>query len=176
MKFKFVAAVFLAMLLIGGIGMNFPPSAGGFENFFAALALPPGNENSFAAAEQGIVARVIDGDTLVLENNERARLIGIDTPEKGQKCFEEAKSRLEQLVLGKSVLMVKDVSERDKYGRLVRFVYLNGFLVNLALVEEGLARSFEFEPDTSLASLFREAETGASSGKKGCLWADSGEG
>ena len=176
MKFKFVAVVFLAVLLIGGIGMGLLPNEAGFENFFAILALPPGNGTAFAAAEQGVVLRVIDGDTLVLENNERVRLIGIDTPEKGQKCFGEAKNRLEQFVLGKSILMVKDVSERDKYGRLVRFAYLDGFFVNLALVEEGLALAFEFEPDTSLAPAFREAGARASSGKKGCLWADSEEG
>jgi len=171
MQFKFVAAVFIAALLLGCIGMQWLPGTVGFENFFADLKLPPGNGTAFADLEQGVVSRVIDGDTLVLENNERVRLIGIDTPEKGQRCFEEAKNRLEQLVLGRRVLMVKDVSERDKYGRLVRFVYLDGFFVNLALVEEGFALAFEFEPDTSLASLFREAETGASSGKKGCLWA-----
>lgn len=170
MQFRFVAAVFIAALLLGCIETQWLPGAAEFENFFAGLKLPQDGEMTFAAAEQGIVARAIDGDTLVLENNERVRLIGIDTPEKGQKCFEEAKNRLEQLVLGKKVLMVKDVSDRDKYGRLVRFVYLDGFFVNLALVEEGLALAFEFEPDTSLAPAFRETETRASE-KNGCLWA-----
>jgi micrococcal nuclease len=174
MQFRFVAVVFIAVLLFGCVGMQWLQGAVGFENFFAAMALPLGGETAFAGLEQGVVARVIDGDTLVLENNERVRLIGIDTPEKGQRCFEGAKNRLEQLVLGKRVLMVKDVSERDKYGRLVRFVYLDGFFVNLALVEEGFAHAFEFKPDTSLASLFHLAEAMASSEKKGCLWAQEG--
>jgi endonuclease YncB( thermonuclease family) len=59
--------------------------------------------------------------------------------------------------LEKDVLLGKDVSERDMYGRLVRFVYADGLFVNLALVEEGFALAFEFEPDTSFSELFREA-------------------
>ncbi len=118
--------------------------------------------------EKENVVRVIDGDTFVLENGERVRLIGIDTPEKGEMCFEEAKNRLEELVLGKNVLLYKDRSMRDKYGRLVRFVYVDGFFVNNVLVEEGFAFAFEFKPDTSMSDLFRRAEENAA--ENGCLW------
>ncbi len=123
----------------------------------------------FEPVERAEVERVIDGDTIVLKSDERVRLIGIDTPEKGEKCFEEAKNRLQQLVLGKSVLLGKGVSERDVYGRLVRFVYADGLFVNLALIEEGFALAFEFEPDTGFSELFREAELKAVDGN-GCLW------
>ena len=123
----------------------------------------------FETVEKGIVARVIDGDTFVLENGERVRLIGIDTPEKGEPCFEEAKNRLQELVLGKDVLLHKDKSNRDKYGRLVRFAYVEGFFVNLALLEEGFAFAFEFGSDTSMSGIFRKAEEKAAE-RKGCLW------
>ena len=62
------------------------------------------------------VLRVIDGDTIVLENAEKVRYIGVDSPEigKGNECFaEEAKIKNEELVLGKVVRLVNDVSERD---------------------------------------------------------------
>ena len=108
-------------------------------------------------------------NTFVLENGERVRLIGIDTPEKGEHCFEEAKNRLQELVLGKGVLLHKDETNRDKYGRLVRFAYVDGLFVNLALLEEGFAFAFEFEPDTSMSGIFRKAEKKASKGT-GCIW------
>ena len=123
----------------------------------------------FKAVESSVVERVADGDTILLKNGERVRLIGIDAPEKGEKCFQEAKNRLQQLVLGKQVVLLKDVSERDRYGRLVRFVYADNLFVNLVLVQEGLALAFEFEPDTGKAAVFRKAMLGAVDGN-GCLW------
>ncbi len=126
-------------------------------------------ERENESVETGVGARAVDGDTFETERGERVRLIGIDTPEKGMPCFEEAKNRLQELLFGKRVLMSRDVSERDKYGRLVRFVYVENQLVNLVLVEEGLALAFDFEPDTSKSSLFREAELRAADGN-GCLW------
>jgi micrococcal nuclease len=125
--------------------------------------------SSFKALEQASAARAVDGDTILLENGERVRLIGIDAPEKGEKCFEEAKNRLQDLVFGKRLLLQKDRSERDRYGRLVRFVYADSVFVNLAMVEEGLAFAFEFEPDTSFKQAFRKAEQRAFD-SKGCLW------
>ena len=127
-------------------------------------------EPGLEAIETAVVERVIDGDTVLLKNGERVRLIGIDTPEKGQKCFEEAKNRLQQLVSGKQVLLLRDFSHRDKYGRLVRYVFVDGIFVNLVLVEEGLALAFEFGADNSLAHVFKSAELRAFDGN-GCLWA-----
>lgn len=127
-------------------------------------------EPGLEAIETAVVERVIDGDTVLLKNGERVRLIGIDTPEKGQKCFEEAKNRLQELVFGRVVFLRKDVSERDNYGRLVRYVFADGVFVNLVLVEEGLALAFEFEPDNGFAPAFKSAELRAFDGN-GCLWA-----
>ena len=154
---KSLFLVFLAIVLLGCIR----PEAGRLEH--------EANIFKFEAVEKGTVARVIDGDTFVLEDGERVRLIGIDTPEKGERCFEEAKNRLQELVLGKDVLLHKDKSNRDKYGRLVRFAYVDGFFVNLVLLEEGFAFAFEFEPDTSMTDIFRKAEEKAAEGS-GCLW------
>ncbi len=91
--------------------------------------------------------RIIDGDTIEIETGQKVRYIGIDTPElhhptKGVQCYgEEARKKNESLVAGKSVKLVKDVSETDRYGRLLRYVFLQpesssaGIFVNEALVE-----------------------------------------
>ena len=88
------------------------------------------------------VARVIDGDTIKLESGEYVRLVGINAPEKGQLYYEEAKSRLEELVQGKRVVLKEDFEDRDKYGRLLRYVYVEGNLVNVQLVREGYAKPY----------------------------------
>lgn len=119
--------------------------------------------------EFGIVERVIDGDTIELGNNERARLIGIDTPERGEECYEEAKQRLQRLVEGKTVEMEKDLEDRDRYGRLLRYIYFENESINLKMVEEGYAYAFPYEPNTKYAEKFAEAESAASIGR-GCLW------
>jgi micrococcal nuclease len=150
MGWKSIALILIALLLCGCVQSQ---------------------ETGFEEIETAVVERVIDGDTILLENGERVRLIGIDAPEKGEKCFEEAKNRLQHLVFGRVVFLRKDVSERDKYGRLVRYVFADRVFVNLALVEEGLALAFEFEPDNGFAHAFKSAELRAFDGN-GCLWAD----
>lgn len=122
------------------------------------------------------VIKVIDGDTIELEGGEKLRYIGIDTPEtkhptKGTECFGiEAFSKNKDLVLNKKVEIVKDVSDRDRFGRLLRYVYLeDGTFVNNLLLEEGFARVATFPPDVSQRDLFLESEQKAKVMQKG-LW------
>jgi len=72
-----------------------------------------------------IVSEVIDGDTFKLSSGETVRLICVDAPEKNTKGYEEAKKFLSDLILNKEVRLEKDVSEKDSYGRLLRYVYLD---------------------------------------------------
>lgn len=122
------------------------------------------------------VQRVIDGDTIELENGQKVRYIGINTPEtvdprRKVECFgKEASAFNHNLVEGKFVRLVKDISETDKYGRLLRFVYLeDGTLVNEVLVREGYAYASVYPPDISKKDLFSEAESAARIEKQG-LW------
>jgi len=119
------------------------------------------------------VTSVIDGDTFELEDGKRVRLIGINTPEIGEKCSYQAKNRLEEFVLGKLVLLEKDVSETDKYGRLLRYAYVDGIFVNERLVYEGYAYAVEYPPDTTFAIQLEQAERSAYVNNRGCLWAES---
>lgn len=121
------------------------------------------------------VTRVIDGDTIEIEGGERVRYIGIDTPEtvdprKTVQCFGvEASKKNKELVDGKMVRMEKDITDRDKYNRLLRYVWLGDTLVNLALVQEGFAHSYSYPPDIKYQDKFVVAERQAREAKLG-LW------
>ncbi len=119
------------------------------------------------------VIKVIDGDTIVIEGGEIIRYIGIDSPETGQSnddCFaQEAFNANKELVEGKEVKLKKDVSERDKYGRLLRYVWVNDIFVNEYLVKEGYALSAKFLPDVRYAEQFDNVEKQAQEENLG-LW------
>jgi len=123
------------------------------------------------------VASVVDGDTIKLENGQVVRYIGIDTPEtvhpsKPVQCFgKEASAKNKEMVLGKEVRLVKDVSETDKYGRILRYVYVGDDLINDYLVRNGYASSYSYPPDVKFQDQFKQAETEARTNKRG-LWAD----
>lgn len=122
-----------------------------------------------------LVTRVIDGDTIELENGQRVRYIGIDTPEtvdprKPVQCFGiEASNKNKQLVERKRVRLEKDITDTDKYGRLLRYVYTDNAFINLILVQEGFAHSYTYPPDVKYQNEFVGAERMAREQKKG-LW------
>lgn len=121
------------------------------------------------------VTKVIDGDTIDIETGERVRLICIDTPEYYQNYYNEATEFLEDLILGKEVKLVKDVSEVGKYGRLVRYVYLrDGTFVNELIVKEGHGEVYWYEPDITLCPVIQEAENYAKRNNLG-MWKDENE-
>ncbi|MDO8515015.1 MAG: thermonuclease family protein [bacterium] len=84
------------------------------------------------------VVEVVDGDTFQLKSKERVRLMGVDAPEFDRCYGQEAKQRLTQLILNKTVELKEPVTE--KYGRTMALVYQNGTLINKTMMEEGFAR------------------------------------
>jgi micrococcal nuclease len=129
---------------------------------------------------QALVVRVIDGDTIevdrALDGQATIRYIGVDTPETvapGQPvaCFgREASNRNKELVEGKTVYLEKDVSDADRFGRLLRYVYLaDGSMVNELLVVEGFAQVSTFPPDVKHQQRFLAAQQKARSANLG-LW------
>lgn len=116
------------------------------------------------------VAKVIDGDTIKLENGDTIRYIGINAPEMPAKCFaQEATNYNNQLVVGKTVTLEKDVSETDKYGRLLRYVYVNGEMINEKLIRDGYAQISTYPPDVKYVELFKAAQADARLNQRG-LW------
>ena len=123
--------------------------------------------------EIGAVTEVVDGDTIhvgLSDGDWSVRLIGINTPERGQYYFQEAKDKMAEIVAGKAVLLQKDVSETDKYGRLLRYVYLGDLFVNAEMVKEGYAQAATYPPDVKYADLFVSLEREARENGLG-LWA-----
>lgn len=125
--------------------------------------------------EIATVAAVIDGDTITLADKRKLRYIGIDTPEtkhptKGVQCFGlEASKKNRELVEGKTIRMQKDVSETDRYGRLLRYVWVGDVFVNDSLVRSGFAHQATFPPDVRFATQFRNAAEEARQKNRG-LW------
>lgn len=124
-----------------------------------------------------IVTKVVDGDTIKISSGETVRLIGIDTPEtkhptKPVEAYgREASEFTRKLVLGKQVYLEMDVQERDKYGRLLAYVYLkDGTFVNAELLKEGYARVMTVPPNVKYAETFIALEREARAARKG-LWA-----
>jgi micrococcal nuclease len=119
-----------------------------------------------------LVKEVIDGDTIVLSDGSRVRLIGINTPEHGMYFFEEAREVLEAIVLGREVILEKDITDKDKYGRLLRYVYTGNLFVNLEMVKRGFANAYTYPPDVKYNEEFLEAERYAREKNLG-LWLKS---
>lgn len=111
--------------------------------------------------EAALVVDVIDGDTIWVNINgekKKIRFIGVDTPEKNQPFYQEATDYTTQMLLNKLVYLEKDISERDQYGRLLRYIWLEipltntddekrTKLFNSMLVENGYARILVYRPD-----------------------------
>jgi micrococcal nuclease len=113
-----------------------------------AIAAPcrAGAPGAGESAELG-VEYVYDGDTVRLSGGLVVRYIGIDTPEKGEAFYDQARRRNIELVGGKSVRIVVCRDEpTDKYGRTLGWVWVDGVLVNGVLLKEGLAKSLIIPP------------------------------
>ncbi len=119
------------------------------------------------------VTQVIDGDTIIIEGDYRVRYIGIDAPEIYPKLETYGMEALEanrKLVEGKEVRLERDVSETDKYGRLLRYVYVDGIFVNAELVRQGLAEAKAYPPDIEHQDYLDELEAEARQAGRG-IWA-----
>jgi endonuclease YncB( thermonuclease family) len=123
--------------------------------------------------EAAWVVSVTDGDTVIVTVQgieERVRLIGINTPESGECLADEATVALEELIAGREVTLSVDVNDRDQYGRLLRYIWVDDLFVNEQMVETGLALARRYEPDTALADLLDAAQERAKEDNYG-MWA-----
>jgi len=172
-----IAAVLAVVLLAG--------CAGGITGVSAVRTGAP-------EVAEGVVAKVIDGDTLEIDFGgrvEKVRLIGVNAPEisrpslgvRAQRYGEEAAGYTARRLSGRTVYVTRDVSERDKYGRLLLYVWLrrprNGseaeareVMFNAELVSEGYAHAMTVPPDVRYAGLFTRLEREAREAGRG-LWA-----
>ena len=154
-----------------------PKVAGNISVRREAYCIPTNTQQEFA-----IVTRVIDGDTIevsIAGQEYTVRYIGMDTPETKdpsqpiQYMGPESEARNRELVEGKQVLLVKDVSETDPYNRLLRYVLIGGWggeFVNYELVRQGYAQVTTYPPDVACEATFKQAQDMASLERLG-FWA-----
>ncbi len=152
-------------------GSNAVPGASGTSTSSSAAKVEPNAQ----------VVRIVDGDTMVVRvgrTDERLRLIGINTPEsvdpnRPVMCFgKEASQHLKSLTpVGTSIRIERDVEPRDKFGRLLGYVYraADGKFVNLAQITDGYANQYTFPPNVAHTDEFRRAAAAARSQGVG-LW------
>jgi micrococcal nuclease len=118
-----------------------------------------------AGATLATVTGITDGDTIRVRSagaEFRLRYIGIDTPEVGQPCYDAATAANAALVAGRTVYLEKDVSATDRYGRLLRYVWLeDGRMVNEELVRQGFAAASTYPPDVRYQARLATAQRAA---------------
>lgn len=147
------------------------------------MLIPEGTES--AVQKRFLVTKVVDGDTFEIEvGGEKfsVRLIGIDTPEtvdprRPVGCFgKSASEETKRLIEGRQVILTKDISETDKYDRLLRYAFLplsdgQNLFINDYLVRQGFANSYDYPPDVKYSSRFALAEKEARENLRG-LWSE----
>jgi micrococcal nuclease len=136
----------------------------------------------YGETKQDYIERVVDGDTIKLKSGETVRLLNIDTPETVKEntpvmCYgHEASDFAKQIMTGQSVILRFDKEQRDKYGRVLAFVFAttaDNTLVensyNAQLVKLGYARSYIIKPNNTQERYFRKVEREARDAKLG-VW------
>jgi micrococcal nuclease len=113
------------------------------------------------------VVEVIDGDTIVVEGGYHVRYIGLDSPEIDEFYYLEAKQMNAQLLDGKKVRLEKDITDKDKYGRLLRYVYVGDVFVNAEMVRQGCAWAMVYPPDIKYLAYLEAMEKEARQLKQG---------
>lgn len=141
-----------------------------YEQVETSLSLP--NSMQISDLKKVSVYQVEDGDTIeaVIDGQVwPVRLYGVDTPERGEACYREARDRLIRLAAGK-VHLLEDSRNQDEFGRLLRYVFLpDGTSVDATLVAEGFAHAWR--DDGRYREDLLELETQARDAGRGCLWA-----
>jgi micrococcal nuclease len=149
----------------------------------ALTASPPPAASDGSGRTRALVTSVIDGDTIDVEINGTAyklRYIGINAPELNgadtnlPNVALKATEKNRELIGGKTVELEKDVSYTDRYGRLLRYVYIGDLMVNAELVRLGFARSVAYPPDTRYQGLLNVMQAEARAARAG-IWASGSD-
>lgn len=122
-----------------------------------------------------VVARVVDGDTFYCRDGRKVRLLGMDSPERGQgPVWRQAQRALARFTpVGRAVRLEGDVAPTDRYGRALAWVWVGGTLVNEAMVHDGWAVRYTVPPNVKYADRVERAQKQARARRAG-LWSGRG--
>ncbi len=177
MKSRLLAVVCSALAILSGCGLSSSASpnvasTSPVSNPGASTTAHLSTQSDSSkplAADQGTVSKVVDGDTIHVKIGstvETIRLIGINTPEtvdprKPVQCFgAEAKARMKELLpVGTTVRLERDAEARDKYGRLLAYIYRvsDDVFINITMAREGFADVMTIAPNVAHADEFVDA-------------------
>jgi len=115
------------------------------------------------------VVEVIDGDTFKTKKGQTVRLLGINAPEMSEHGGDIAKDFLMLLISNRTVRLVRDITDKDSYGRYLRYVYLDGEFINGEMIRLGYAEARFYPPDTLYKKKLEELERIAARNRRG-LW------
>ncbi|MBU7048000.1 MAG: thermonuclease family protein [Theionarchaea archaeon] len=144
----------------------------GTENTISIEDITPTEDTNSWAEDTLICTAVIDGDTFKLKTGETVRLIGIDAPELSQPGGEESRKYLAHLILNKGATLEKGFEDRDKYNRLLRFVYIDDVCINEEMIRQGYAEARYMSSEDPIREYYIQLEIEAETAKAG-LWSDN---
>lgn len=151
------------------------------SSWLSPTAKPPAQKTASESAAPIVrlsakVTRVIDGDTVVLDDGRHVRYLGIDSPERRERWGEAAKNFNAELVLNKNVVLELDGRKYDAYDRLLAYIFVGDDLINEKLLAEGLAKTLFIFSDAPLRYRDRllQAEEKAHQDHNG-VWLDEWE-
>ena len=142
-----------------------------FSLLFILLAVP-----SLAHAENVRFLRLIDGDSILVEYHgysQEVRLIGIDAPEWGQEYGTQAKAHAMNFCFGYSLRLEFDKDRKDRYGRLLAYVYCGDKMLNAEMVRAGLAIAVKIKPNVKYSARLKKIEDKARAERRG-FWLRGG--
>lgn len=142
MKFKRLFIFILIIILLGLLAYYYPY----IQSAVSGNSISQTNTNY--QKEPALVTRIVDGDTIHVNINgtdETIRLLGINTPEKNKPYYQEAKDFLKKEIENKSIEILRDTEDTDRYDRKLRYIFYNNQLINVEIVQEGLATTFMLE-------------------------------
>jgi len=152
MKLNRIIVFFLIIIFLSLLAVNLPETGNIIKQEYEL--------------EETIVIKIIDGDTIETELG-TIRMLGINTPEKNKYLYQEAKDFL-LFLENQTIYVLRDIEDRDKYDRLLRYVFYENRLINLEIIEQGLGTAYMFE-DISYKDKLLRAEQQARNQKLG-LW------
>ncbi|MDX1535876.1 MAG: thermonuclease family protein, partial [Candidatus Spechtbacterales bacterium] len=135
-------------------------------------SLPTGQAGNKSNESNVVVTRILDGDTVELNTGEHVRYIGVNAPESPEGCFsKEATEFNSSLVLNREVELTQGPDDKDNFGRLLRYVHVEGESINQKLIGTGHAYAFDYGFTHKLSEEFEKIEQEAKKNKRG-LWGE----